>query len=112
MGFVYYKYLIKIYVSKDVFDWEEFKEFVERCGFFVEESDEEIVIIMIKVFYFFRKFEEYMGKGIREEIVFGLFVFIVEMNGEFFVEEIVSIVFKIFMRKSDRFINEFYKLVD
>lgn len=111
-GFVYYKYLTKIHVSKDVPDWEELKELAERRGLPVEESDEEIVITTIKAFYLPRKFEEHMGKGIKEEIVPGSFVFTVETNGELPVEEIVSIALKILMRKSDRFINELHKLAD
>ncbi|WP_456368946.1 DNA-directed RNA polymerase subunit D [Thermococcus sp.] len=111
-GFVYYKYLTKIHVSKDVPDWEELKELAERRGLPVEEKDNEVVITTTKAFYLPRKFEAYEGDKIREEIVPGAFVFTVETNGELPVEEIVSIALKILMRKSDRFINELHKLAD
>ncbi len=111
-GFVYYKYLTKIHVSKDVPDWEELKELAERRGLPVEETKDEVVITTTKAFYLPRKFEAYEGKKIREEVVPGTFVFTVETNGELPVEEIVSIALKILMRKSDRFINELRKLAD
>ncbi|MBP1911912.1 DNA-directed RNA polymerase subunit D [Thermococcus stetteri] len=111
-GFVYYKYLTKIHVSKNVPDWEELKELAERRGLPVEEKEDEIIITTIKAFYLPRKFEEELGKGIKEEVVPGSFVFTVETNGELPVEEIVSIALKILMRKSDRFINELHKLAD
>jgi DNA-directed RNA polymerase subunit D len=109
-GFVYYKYLTKIHVSKDVPDWKELKELAERRGLPVEEKKDEIVITTTKAFYLPRKFEEYEGDKIREEVVPGAFVFTVETNGELPVEEIVSTALKILMRKSDRFINELHKL--
>ncbi|AHL23782.1 DNA-directed RNA polymerase subunit D [Thermococcus nautili] len=111
-GFVYYKYLTKIHVSKDVPEWEELKELAERRGLPVEEKKDEIVITTTKAFYLPRKFEAYEGEKIREEVVPGTFVFTVETNGELPVEEIVSIALKILMRKSDRFINELHKLAD
>ncbi len=111
-GFVYYKYLTKIHVSKDVPDWEELKELAERHGLPVEEKDNEVVITTINAFYLPKKFEAYEGDKIREEIIPGAFVFTVETNGELPVEEIVSIALKILMRKSDRFINELHKLAD
>jgi len=111
-GFVYYKYLTEIHVSKEVPDWEELKELAERRGLPVEEKKDEIVIQTIKAFYLPRKFEAYEGDKIREEIIPGAFVFTVETNGELPVEEIVSIALKILMRKSDRFINELHKLAD
>ena len=109
-GFVYYKYLTKIHVSKDVPDWKELKELAERRGLPVEDKKDEIAITTTKAFYLPRKFEEYEGGKIREEIIPGAFVFTVETNGELPVEEIVSIALKILMRKSDRFINELHKL--
>ncbi|WP_297514154.1 DNA-directed RNA polymerase subunit D [Thermococcus sp.] len=111
-GFVYYKYLTKIHVNKDVPDWEELKELAKRRGLPVEEKKDEIVITTTKAFYLPRKFEAYEGEKIREEVVPGTFVFTVETNGELPVEEIVSIALKILMRKSDRFINELHKLAD
>ena len=111
-GFVYYKYLTRIHVSKDVPDWEELKELAERRGLPVEEKDDELVITTTKAFYLPRKFEPYEGEKIREEVVPETFVFTVETNGELPVEEIVSIALKILMRKSDRFINELHKLAD
>jgi len=111
-GFVYYKYLTKIHVSKDVPDWEELKKLAERRGLPVEERNDEIVITTVRPFYLPRKFEPYEGQGIREEILPREFVFTVETNGELPVEEIVGIALKILMRKSDRFINELHKLAD
>ena len=111
-GFVYYKYLTRIHVSKEVPDWEELKGLAERRGLPVEEKDDELVITTTKAFYLPRKFEPYEGEKIREEVVPETFVFTVETNGELPVEEIVSIALKILMRKSDRFINELHKLVD
>ncbi|WP_457742422.1 DNA-directed RNA polymerase subunit D [Thermococcus sp.] len=109
-GFVYYKYLTRIHVSKDIPDWEELKKLAERRGLPVEEKKDEIVITTTKAFYLPRKFEAYGGDKIREEIVPNTFVFTVETNGELPVEEIVSTALKILMRKSDRFINELHKL--
>ncbi|WP_297478614.1 DNA-directed RNA polymerase subunit D [Thermococcus sp.] len=111
-GFVYYKYLTRIHVSKGVPDWEELKELAERRGLPVEEKEDEIVITTTKAFYLPRKFEPYEGEKIREEVVPETFVFTVETNGELPVEEIVSIALKILMRKSDKFINELHKLAD
>ncbi|WP_297549837.1 DNA-directed RNA polymerase subunit D [Thermococcus sp.] len=111
-GFVYYKYLTRIHVSKEVPDWEELKGLAERRGLPVEEKDDELVITTTKAFYLPRKFEPYEGEKIREEVVPETFVFTVETNGELPVEEIVSIALKILMRKSDRFINELHKLAD
>ncbi|NJE47074.1 DNA-directed RNA polymerase subunit D [Thermococcus sp. GR7] len=111
-GFVYYKYLTKIHVSKDVPDWEELKALAEKRGLPVEETDEELVITTTKAFYLPRKFEPYEGDKIREEVVPNTFVFTVESNGELPVEEIVTIALKILMRKSDRFISELHKLAD
>ncbi|WP_297063644.1 DNA-directed RNA polymerase subunit D [Thermococcus sp.] len=111
-GFVYYKYLTRIHVSKEVPDWEELKELAERRGLPVEEKEDEIVITTTKAFYLPRKFEPYEGEKIREEVVPETFVFTVETNGELPVEEIVSIALKILMRKSDKFINELHKLAD
>ncbi|AFL94800.1 DNA-directed RNA polymerase subunit D [Thermococcus cleftensis] len=111
-GFVYYKYLTRIHVSKEVPDWEELKELAERRGLPVEETGEELIITTIKAFYLPRKFEGYEGDKIREEVVPGAFVFTVETNGELPVEEIVATALKILMRKSDRFINELHKLAD
>ncbi len=111
-GFVYYKYLTKIHVSKEVPDWKELKALAERRGLPVEETDDELVITTTKAFYLPRKFDGYIGDKIREEIIPGSFVFTVETNGELPVEEIVSIALKILMRKSDRFINELHKLAD
>jgi DNA-directed RNA polymerase subunit D len=109
-GFVYYKYLTKWHVSKEVPDWKELKELAERRGLPVEEGDEEIVITTIKAFYLPRKFEAYVGDKIREEVVPNTFVFTLESNGELPVEEMVRIAIKILMRKSDRFISELHKL--
>ncbi|NJE42681.1 DNA-directed RNA polymerase subunit D [Thermococcus sp. GR6] len=111
-GFVYYKYLTKIHVSKDVPDWGELKALAEKRGLPVEETDEELVITTTKAFYLPRKFEPYVGDKIREEVVPNTFVFTVESNGELPVEEIVTIALKILMRKSDRFISELHKLAD
>ena len=111
-GFVYYKYLTKIHVSKEVPDWNELKALAERRGLPVEETDSELVITTTRAFYLPRKFDEYIGDKIREEVIPGSFVFTVETNGELPVEEIVSIALKILMRKSDRFINELHKLAD
>ncbi|WP_198362147.1 DNA-directed RNA polymerase subunit D [Thermococcus pacificus] len=111
-GFVYYKYLTRIHVDKEVPDWKELKALAERRGLPVEETDGELVITTTKAFYLPRKFDEYVGDKIREEIVPGSFVFTVETNGELPVEEIVTIALKILMRKSDRFINELHKLAD
>ncbi|WP_258085001.1 DNA-directed RNA polymerase subunit D [Thermococcus thermotolerans] len=109
-GFVYYKYLTKIHVSKEVPDWEELKKLAERRGLPVNETEEELIITTTKAFYLPRKFEAYQGDTIREEVVPGTFVFTVETNGELPVEEIVAIALKILMRKSDRFISELHKL--
>jgi DNA-directed RNA polymerase subunit D len=111
-GFVYYKYLTRIHVSKKVPDWEELKELAEKRGLPVEENNEEIIITTTKAFYIPRKFEPYEGDKIVEEVVPETFVFTVETNGELPVEEIVSTALKILMRKSDRFINELHKLAD
>jgi len=111
-GFVYYKYLTRIHVSKEVPELEELKKLAERRGLPVEERKDEIIITTTKAFYLPRKFEAYEGEKIREEIIPGAFVFTVETNGELPVEEIVSIALKILMRKSDRFINELHKLAD
>jgi DNA-directed RNA polymerase subunit D len=111
-GFAYYKYLTKIHVSKNVPDWEELKDLAERRGLPVEDRENEVIITTTKAFYFPRKFEEFVGSGIREEIVPNSFVFVVETNGELPIEEIVAIALKILMRKSDRFINELHKLAD
>ncbi len=111
-GFVYYKYLTKIHVSKEVPDWKELKALAERRGLPVEETDSELIITTTKAFYLPRKFDGYVGDKIREEVIPGSFVFTVETNGELPVEEIVSIALKILMRKSDRFINELHKLAD
>ena len=111
-GFVYYKYLTKIHVSKEVPDWKELKALAERRGLPVEETDSELIITTTKAFYLPRKFDGYVGDRIREEVIPGSFVFTVETNGELPVEEIVSIALKILMRKSDRFINELHKLAD
>ncbi|MDI3474928.1 MAG: DNA-directed polymerase subunit [Thermococcaceae archaeon] len=109
-GFVYYKYLTKIHVSKDVPDWKELKELAEKRKLPVEEKEDEIVITTTSAFYLPRKFEKYVGGGIEEEVVPNTFVFTVETNGELPVEEIVSIALKILMRKSDRFISELHKV--
>ena len=109
-GFVYYKYLTKIHVSKEIPDWKELKALAERRGLPVEETDDELVITTTKAFYLPRKFEGYMGEKIREEVVPNTFVFTVETNGELPVEEIVAIALKILMRKADRFISELHKL--
>ncbi len=109
-GFVYYKYLTKIHVSKETSDWKELKALAERRGLPVEETDDELVITTTKAFYLPRKFEGYMGEKIREEVVPNTFVFTVETNGELPVEEIVAIALKILMRKADRFISELHKL--
>jgi DNA-directed RNA polymerase subunit D len=111
-GFVYYKYLTKIHVSKEIPDWEELKGLAEKRGLPIEETNEELVITTTKAFYLPRKFESYQGDKIREDIVHNAFVFTVESNGELPVEEIVTIALKILMRKSDRFINELHKLAD
>ena len=111
-GFVYYKYLTKVHVSKEIPDWKELKELAERRGLPVEETEGELVITTTKAFYLPRKFDAYEGDKIREEVVPNAFVFTVETNGELPVEEIVSIALKILMRKSDRFINELHKLAD
>ncbi|ASJ00136.1 DNA-directed RNA polymerase subunit D [Thermococcus gorgonarius] len=111
-GFVYYKYLTRIHVSKEVPEWEELKELAEKRGLPLEENEKELVIETTKAFYLPRKFEAYKGEKIREEVVPNTFVFTVETNGELPVEEIVSTALKILMRKSDRFINELHKLAD
>lgn len=111
-GFVYYKYLTKIHVSKEIPDWEEIKKLAERRGLPIEETENELIVTTTKAFYLPRKFEPHEGDKIREEIIPGAFVFTVETNGELPVEEIVSIALKILMRKSDRFINELHKLAD
>ncbi len=111
-GFVYYKYLTKIHVSKEVSDWEELRELAKRRGLPVEEKEGELVITTIKPFYLPRKFDTYVDDKIREEVLPNTFVFMVETNGELPVGEIVSIALKILMRKSDRFINELHKLAD
>jgi len=111
-GYVYYKYLTKIHVDKDVEGWEQLKKLAERRGLPVEETEKELVISTVKAFYIPREFEPYLGDKIREEIVPGTFVFTVESNGELPVEEMVAIALKILMRKSDRFINELHKLAD
>jgi len=109
-GFVYYKYLTKVHVSKEVPDWKELKELAERRGLPVEETNEELIITTTKAFYLPRKFDAYVGEKIREEVVPNAFVFTVETNGELPVEELVTIALKILMRKSDRFISELHKL--
>jgi len=111
-GFVYYKYLTEIHVSKEVPGWEELKVLAERRGLPIEETGEELVVTTTKAFYLPRKFDEYTGDKIREEVIPGSFVFTVETNGELPVEEIVTTALKILMRKSDRFINELHKLAD
>ena len=109
-GFVFYKYLTKIHVSKEIPEWKELKKLAEKRGLPVEEEKDEIIITTTKAFYLPRKFEEYLGDKIREEVVPNSFVFTVESNGELPVEEMVAIALKILMRKSDRFINELHKL--
>ncbi|WP_010479016.1 DNA-directed RNA polymerase subunit D [Thermococcus zilligii] len=111
-GFVYYKYLTRIHVSKEVPEWKELKELAKKRGLPVEETEKELVIETTKSFYLPRKFEAYEGEKIREEVVPNTFVFTVESNGELPVGEIVSTALKILMRKSDRFINELHKLAD
>ncbi len=111
-GFVYYKYLTRLHVSKDIPDWEEIKALAERRGLPVEEKDGELVVTTIKAFYLPRKFDAYMGNGISEEVIPAAFVFTVESNGELPVGEIVTTALKILMRKSDRFISELHKLAD
>ncbi|WP_297509421.1 DNA-directed RNA polymerase subunit D [Thermococcus sp.] len=111
-GFVYYKYLTKIHVSKEVPDWKELGELAKRRGLPVEETENELIVTTTKAFYLPRKFEAYWGDKIREEVLPNTFVFTVETNGELPVEEMVSIALKILMRKSDRFINELHKLAD
>ncbi|ASJ09936.1 DNA-directed RNA polymerase subunit D [Thermococcus sp. P6] len=109
-GFVYYKYLTRLHVDKEVPDWKELEELGKRRGLPVEEREGELIITTTKAFYLPAKFEAYEGKGISEEIVPGAFVFTVETNGEIPVEETVSLALKILMRKSDRFISELHKL--
>jgi DNA-directed RNA polymerase subunit D len=111
-GFVYYKYLTRLHVSKEIPDWKELKELAERRGLPVEETDDELIITTTKAFYLPRKFEAYEGDKIREEVVPNAFVFTVESNAELPVEEMVATAIKILMRKSDRFINELHKLAD
>ncbi|NJE84950.1 DNA-directed RNA polymerase subunit D [Thermococcus sp. CX2] len=111
-GFVYYKYLTKIHVSKEVPDWEELKALAEKRGLPVEETENELIITTIKAFYLPRKFDRFVGDKITEEVVPNTFVFTVETNGELPVEEIVTIALKILMRKSDRFISELHKLAE
>ncbi len=111
-GFVYYKYLTRVHVDKDVRRWEDVKKLVERRGLPVDELEDEIVITTTKAFYLPRAFESYVGDKIREETVPETFVFTVESNGELPVGEMVAIALKILMRKSDRFINELHKLAD
>ncbi|ANF22857.1 DNA-directed RNA polymerase subunit D [Thermococcus piezophilus] len=111
-GFVYYKYLTKIHVSKEVPDWEELKALAEKRGLLVEETENELIITTIKAFYLPRKFDQFVGDKITEEVVPNMFVFTVETNGELPVEEIVTIALKILMRKSDRFISELHKLAE
>lgn len=111
-GFVYYKYLTRIHVSKEVPNWEELKTLAEKRGLPVEETENELIITTLKAFYLPRKFEAYQNDKIREEIVPNAFVFTVESNGELPVEEMVAVALKILMRKSDRFINELHKLAD
>jgi len=109
-GFVYYKYLTRLHVDKEVPDWKELEELGKRRGLPVEETEGELIITTTKAFYLPAKFEAYEGKGISEETVPGAFVFTVETNGEIPVEETVSLALKILMRKSDRFISELHKL--
>jgi len=111
-GFVFYKYLTKIHVSKEVPDWKELKKLAEKRGLPVTETEDGFEISTIKAFYLPRKFEPYIGKGITEEVLTDTFVFTVESNGELPVEEIVTTALKILMRKGDRFINELHKLAD
>ncbi|NJE07229.1 DNA-directed RNA polymerase subunit D [Thermococcus sp. M39] len=111
-GFAYYKYLTKIYVSKEVPDWEKIKKLAKKRKLPVEETEDELIITTITAFYLPREFEQYMGSLIKEEIVPNAFVFTVESNGELPVEEMVSIALKILMRKSDKFINELHKLAE
>jgi len=111
-GYVYYKYLTRIHVSKDVEGWEELKKLAERRNLPIENKEDELVISTVRAFYIPRAFEHHIGDKIREEIVPGTFVFTVESNGELPVEEMVAIALKILMRKSDRFINELHKLAD
>ncbi len=111
-GYVYYKYLTLIHVSKEIENWEELKKLAERRGLPVEDKKNEIVISTLKAFYIPRAFERYIGDKIVEETVQGTFVFTVESNGELPIEEMVAIALKILMRKSDRFINELHKLAD
>ncbi len=111
-GFVYYKYLTKVHVSKEVPDWEELKTLAEKRGLIVEETEEELIITTTRPFYLPRKFDGFKKDKITEEAVPDTFVFTVETNGELPVEEIVATALKILMRKSDRFINELHKLAE
>lgn len=109
-GFAYYKYLTKLYVSKETPKWNTLKKIAKRRKLPIEESENELIITTLKSFYLPREFDQYMGTLIREEVIPNTFVFTVESNGELPVEEIVSIALKILMRKSDKFISELHKL--
>ncbi len=111
-GFVYYKYLTKIHVSKDVQGWGELKALAKKRDLPFEETKDELIITTTRAFYLPRKFDRFKNDKITEEVIPGTFVFTVESSGELPVEEIVATALKILMRKSDRFINELHKLAD
>ena len=111
-GFVYYKYLTRIHVSKEVPNWEELKALAGKRGLPFDETETELLITTTKAFYLPREFEGFKDDKIVEEVIPDTFVFTVESNGELPVEEIVATALKILMRKSDRFINELHKLAE
>ncbi len=111
-GFVHYKYLTRIHVSKEVPNWEELKALAGKRGLPFDETETELLITTTKAFYLPGEFEGFKDDKIVEEVIPDTFVFTVESNGELPVEEIVATALKILMRKSDRFINELHKLAE